>query len=252
MVKPQVNLNLHARYRKILKPLEKQLEWDPVKTIILVVDVWNEHWCKGANERLAMLLPTMDRTIKAARAKSVTILHAPSETMEYYKDFPQRQRMQVEPVVAIRKADRKGKMFSLRKDLFWPIAVSSDGGCNDTPKCHQHRAWTSQHGAIEIFPDDLISDNGAEIYSYFKNHDIENVIVLGVHTNMCIMGRSFGIRKLVAWQLNVVLCRDLTDTMYNPASWPHVPHERGTELVVEHIERHWCPSISSSDITRSP
>jgi len=245
----KITLIFHARYRKLLKPLEKQLEWNPAKTILLVVDVWNEHWCKGANERLALLLPAMNDTIKAARARGVTIIHAPSETMEHYKDYPQRQRMEAEPKVSIDKADRKGKSFTLRKDFFWPIAVMSDGGCSDTPRCRQHQAWTSQHDAIEIFADDLISDNGTEIYSYIKNHGIENVIILGVHTNMCIMGRSFGIRNLVAWHVNVLLCRDLTDAMYNPRSWPFVSHERGTQLVVEHVERHWCPSISSSDIT---
>ncbi|HME53546.1 MAG TPA: isochorismatase [Candidatus Lokiarchaeia archaeon] len=251
MTDPGTTLILHARYRKLVISVEKQLEWDATKTILLVVDVWNEHWCKGANERLAAMLARMDETIKAARAKGVTIINAPSETMEYYKDYPQRQRMHAEPKVIFDKADSKGKLFTLRKDFTWPIAVMSDGGCSDTPKCHQHRAWTSQNDAIEIFADDLISDDGMEIYSYIKSHGIENVIILGVHTNMCIMGRSFGIRKLVAWHLNVVLCRDLTDAMYNPRSWPFVSHERGTELVVEHIERHWCPSISSKDITGS-
>jgi len=24
-------------------------------------------------------------------------------------------------------------------------------------------------------------------------------------------------------------------------------HERGTELVVEHIEKHWCPSVLSEE-----
>ena len=47
---------------------------------------------------------------------------------------------------------------------------------------------------------------------------------------------------------NVALVRDLTDTMYNPRSKPFVAHTRGTELVVEHIERYWCPTFTSNDI----
>ena len=46
---------------------------------------------------------------------------------------------------------------------------------------------------------------------------------------------------------HVVLMRDLTDTMYNSRSAPYVSHFTGTDLVVEHIEKHWCPSITSAD-----
>src|SRR6266511_1884267 len=37
--------------------------------------------------------------------------------------------------------------------------------------------------------------------------------------------------------------------MYNPKKAPFVHHWRGTELVIEHIEKHICPSILSGDIT---
>ena len=47
---------------------------------------------------------------------------------------------------------------------------------------------------------------------------------------------------------NVLLMRDMTDAMYNPAKRPQVSHFRGTELVIEHIEKHWCPTITSADV----
>jgi len=48
----------------------------------------------------------------------------------------------------------------------------------------------------------------------------------------------------------VVLARDLTDSMYDPRTRPFVSHARGTELVIEHIETMWCPSILSDDLIR--
>jgi lysophospholipase L1-like esterase len=39
--------------------------------------------------------------------------------------------------------------------------------------------------------------------------------------------------------------RDMTDTMYNPARWPFVSHTRGTELFIQHVEKHLCPTITS-------
>ena len=51
--------------------------------------------------------------------------------------------------------------------------------------------------------------------------------------------------------MRCVLVRDVTDAQYNPERAPYVSHGRGTELVVEYIERHWCPSILSEDLLKS-
>ena len=36
--------------------------------------------------------------------------------------------------------------------------------------------------------------------------------------------------------------------MYDPRDKPYVSHARGTELVIEHTERYWCPTIISRDL----
>jgi type 1 glutamine amidotransferase len=46
----------------------------------------------------------------------------------------------------------------------------------------------------------------------------------------------------------VVLVRDLTDTMYNPQRWPYVNHHTGTDLIVEHIEKCICPTVTSDQL----
>jgi hypothetical protein len=65
---------------------------------------------------------------------------------------------------------------------------------------------------------------------------------------MCVLGRPFSIRAMVGLGRNVVLMRDLTDTMYNARRRPYVSHFAGTDLVVEHIERYWCPTVTSADL----
>ncbi len=42
-------------------------------------------------------------------------------------------------------------------------------------------------------------------------------------------------------------CREL-EGMYNPAKSPYVSHAEGIRLVIEFIEKFWCPTISSTDI----
>ena len=122
----------------------------------------------------------------------------------------------------------------------------SDGGCDCDPPRKNYRAWSRQHPAIEIAEQDAITDSGEAFY-LMKQRGIQNVIVMGVHTNMCVLGRPFSIRQMVRQGQNVVLMRDMTDTMYNPAMAPFVSHFTGNDLIVEHIEQYWCPTITSTD-----
>ena len=110
--------------------------------------------------------------------------------------------------------------------------------------------FSKQHPAIDIIGYDGISDSGEEIYNFMVAEGIENVVLMGVHTNMCVLGRPFGIRQMVKLGKSVVLARDLTDAMYDPRQPPYVSHARGTELVIEHIEKYWCPTILGADLTR--
>ncbi len=93
-----------------------------------------------------------------------------------------------------------------------------------------------------------MSDSGVEIWNLLAERGADNVILMGVHANMCVLGRPFGLRQLARHGKHVVLMRDLTDAMYNPARPPHVSHFRGTELIVEHIEKFVCPTVSSEQI----
>ncbi|MCK4323279.1 MAG: isochorismatase family protein, partial [Armatimonadetes bacterium] len=96
--------------------------------------------------------------------------------------------------------------------------------------------------------EDGISEKGDEVYNYLHQQGITNLIIMGIHTNMCVLERPFGIKQMVRWGLNVMLVRDITDTMYNPADPPYVSHDEGTQLVIAYIEKFWCPTISNDDL----
>ncbi len=206
---------------------------------IIICDMWDKHWCGGATQRVAELAHRMDPVLQRARAAGVLVIHAPSETMEFYKHAPQRLLVLNAPKVEP-PPDRK------IPDPPLPID-DSDGGC-DTPGDHERRAWSRENPILSIGPNDAISDNGAEIYNLLRQRSINTMFVMGVHTNMCILNRSFAIKQMTRWGVKCILVRDLTDAMYNPAQAPHVSHARGTELVIEYIERYWCPSTLSKDL----
>jgi nicotinamidase-related amidase len=122
-------------------------------------------------------------------------------------------------------------------------------GCDCEQQCSIAAPWKRQIETIEIDDSrDAITHSGQELYNLFATRGIKNIIVCGVHLNMCVLGRPFAIRQLVKLGKNVVLVRDLTDTMYNHRMKPFVDHFTGTDLVINHIERYWCPSIKSTDL----
>lgn len=212
---------------------------DPARTAIILCDLWDKHWCRGATARVGVLTEKINPVLRAARKKGILIIHAPSETMDFYKDSPQRRAM-----LAIPRAE-----LPPAKDipsLKLPID-DSDGGC-DTEGDKFYKAWSRQHPAIEIGPGDLISDKGEEVYSALKLRGIQHLLVAGVHTNMCILNRTFAIKQMTKWGVRCILLRDLTDAMYDPKDAPFVPHDRGTGLVIEHIEQHWAPTALSADL----
>jgi len=213
------------------------------QTAVLICDMWDKHWCRGAAERVEVMAPFMNSVIEAAREKGLQIIHSPSDTVSFYRDTPQRRRIIDLPCVSTPKPLEITTPPSLPID-------DSDGGC-DTGEKPWFKAWTRQHPAIKIMGDDVISDNGMEIYSFMQQFGIGNLIMMGVHTNMCIMNRSFGIRKMAMWGVRCILVRDLADAMYNPERFPHVSHEIGTNLVIEHIEKYWCPTITSEGLLKA-
>ena len=236
------------------KPVNDKLEWNPSETAIIICDMWNQHWCKGATRRVAELAPYMNKVISKARNKGVLIVHAPSGTVKYYKDHPARKRAQNAPKAANLPKDigRWCNWIDEKENQVGYPIDHSDGGCDCEPKCKQGSPWRKQIDTIQIRNEDAISDSGVEIWNLLEQRGIKNVILMGVHTNMCVLGRPFGLRNMARFGKHVVLVRDLTDTMYNSRMKPYVSHFAGTDLIVEHIEKFVCPTITSTAFTAEP
>ena len=224
-------------------------DWNSTETAIIICDMWDKHWCKGATERVAELAPVINDVITVARNKGALIVHAPSDCMDFYKNHPGRKLGQQ---YKSKRAERLLNDDSLASELSnpWPID-QSNGGCDCFPVCKQGPPWPWKRQIESIIMDDrdAISDSGVEIAGLFEKRKIKNVVLIGVHTNMCVIGRSFGLRSMKKLGLNVVLMRDLTDVMYDSKQAPYVSHFTGNSLMAEYIEKYVCPTIISSDFT---
>ena len=220
--------------------------WDAKATAVVICDMWDQHWCKAATARVAEMAPRMNQVVAELRRRGVLIIHCPSDTMKFYEGWPGRKLAQSAPAAPVKKPLAGWCNLDATKEPPLPID-DSDGGCDDSPQCKEASPWRHEISTIKIRPGDAITDS-VEAYNLMRQRGITNVIVMGVHQNMCVLGRPFSIRQMVYQGQNVVLMRDLTDSMYNHRRKPFVDHFTGNDLVTWHIEKYWCPTITSDQI----
>lgn len=244
-------------------PVVEQQRWRIDRVAVIICDVWDSHHCLNAVRRVGELAPQIDALASRMREQGATIIHAPSDCMPRYDQHPGRVRAKetnsfIPPPDSIRSWCN-----AIESESGFPYPVDqSDGGEDDDPVEHEQwhaileamgrnpkRPWLCQTPAIRVDAErDYITDSGTEVWHILKQRGIEHVLLCGVHTNMCVLGRPFGLRQLTAHGFHAVLVRDLTDTMYNPARWPYVDHFTGTDLVIDHIERSVCQTLASDQV----
>lgn len=243
--------------------VHRSQNWSAAQTAVIVCDVWDSHTSVNAVRRVNQIAPRINQLCNALRNQGATIIHAPSGCMDTYAETPARQRAIKTPAAEHFPADIGKWCYQIPAEEQGQYPLDqSDGGRDDDPEENKQwteriiklgrnpkRPWQAQCGVVQIDQSaDYVSDNGNEVWSILTAKNIDNVIMVGVHTNMCVLGRPFGLRRLASNGKNVVLVRDLTDTMYNPAAWPYASHFSGTDLIINHIERHVCPTTTSDQL----
>jgi len=255
------------------RTVESPAEWRADETAVIVCDVWDLHHCKNAVDRLGEFAPRIAAVCDRIRASGGTVIHSPSDCMKSYEQHPARKRV-VDLVAAglprgfvAPPPERAGWCSALPAEARaeYPLDQSL-GGEDDDPAAHADWAaeleplgrnpkmpWKTQSDLVPINANcDFISDDGAEVARVLAARGVRHVLLVGVHLNMCVLGRPFGLRRMGEAGLDVALVRDLTDTMYDPAQWPWVDHFTGTERMIEHVERHVCPTVPSDLILGDP
>lgn len=224
--------------------------WKPCETAIIICNMWDRHWCIEEERRVTEMAPSMNNVISIAREKDILIVHAPSQCMAFYKNDPARKLGQK---YKSKKAQRliSGAKLDSENNAVCPLG-QSDGNCSDSPGYKLGTPCppcTRQIDLINISDKDAISASGVEIGGLFYHNGIKNVILIGVRTDIGVLQSSFGLRNMVRLGMNVVLMRDLTDTMCDSKESPGVNHFTRNSLMNEYIETYVCPTIVSTDFT---
>lgn len=218
----------------------------PSRTVVVVVDMWDRHWCKTYTARVANMVPRMNRALAAARQTGMQVVWAPSDVVNFYKDHPRRLAMTAIPTHP-----------EPREVSFSPPAPPEGLDCcecgPDRP-CPNGAVWTRQHPGLQISETDLIADgnNGRELFNLCGERGYDTVIYLGVASNICVCQRPFGMLNARRHGLRTFFVRDLVEAItangLDPATKKpdgNFTPAKGSARTERYLEQHVASSFES-------
>lgn len=226
------------------------LRVEPAKTAVVVVDMWDRHWCQTYTARVAALVPRMNRTLAAARKLGFQVVFAPSDVVAFYRDDPRRLAM-----LAVPSAPEPPEV-EFQPSAPPPPTDDCECGPQQPCKAGAKAVWTRQHPDLQITDGDLIADcnNGRELLNLCAHRGLDTLLYMGVASNMCVQFRSMGLRNMKRHGLRAIVVADLVqaitsngldasgnkDLNFTPAG--------GTARVQRHIEQSVAPTIESRQL----
>ncbi len=210
---------------------------DPTRVGVIAVDVWNYHWCKTATMRVDAIVPRMNKALDGARSLGMTVMLCPSDVVDNYVGYPQRETVLALPKVSVP---------SVVKVSCPPVPDASGCACG-RERCAVNYGWDGMHPALRIAESDLMPDSQAEVYAICRKYGLTHLIYVGFHTQICLLGKPMGLKAMKSAGLHCVLARDMTDAHpgYDPER--NFTPDLNTQQVVEHFEKHLAPTISLQD-----
>ena len=221
----------------------------PSRTAVVVVDMWDRHWCRTYTQRVGAMVPRMNVALTAARSLGMTVVFAPSDVLDHYVDAPQRAAMKAVP-----SAEPPSRV-----DFNPPGTPGPTDHCEcgpDQPCKRKYKAWSRQQPGLRIAEGDLIGDcnNGRELLDLCAARGVDTLIYMGVASNMCVLHRSMGILNMRRHGLRVLVTADLVNAIsangIGPGGQPdrNFTPAKGTAQVQAHVEQHVAPTFESREL----
>lgn len=229
----EIEFTLQTRDPQTGKEILTKERVDSRKIGVIAVDVWNFHWCKTATMRVDAIVPRLNEALIQARSLGMTVMLCPSDVVDNYVGFPQRERVFALP-----------KMSAPMVQEIQCPPVPDAGGCAcGTERCAVNYGWDGMHPGLEIGDLDFMPDTKDEVYAICQSLGLTHLIYVGFHTQVCLLGKPMGLKAMKSAGLRCILARDMTDAHpgYDPSKG--FTPDLNTQQVVEHFEKFLAPTI---------
>jgi len=215
---------------------------DAARVGVVVIDMWNWHWCMTASQRVGAMVPRMNAALAGARELGMTIFWAPTDVASQYVGTPPRERAAALPIIE-RPTD--GQPVHCR----WTFPRTSCM-CGPGFRCGHNYGWDAMHDALRIdMQRDGIVGDGDELYAACQRRGITHLIYAGVHTNVCVVGKTGAMLEMSRAGLTCLLARDLTDASggYRPGEF--TPDDSTAHAVAD-VERGRIATVDMVELLR--
>jgi hypothetical protein len=234
-----IELQLRSRDRETGEARVTPTRLDTARLGVVVVDIWNWHWCKTAAARIGSFVPRLNHCLHALRQLGAQVYLCPTDVADAYVGTPQREKALSIDVLPL------------------PEAVSTEcprppngPGCACLLRCRGNYGWNGMHPGLDIGENDVMPNSREVLYTLAKRRGITHLLYLGVHTQVCLLGKDVGLRNMKALGFECILGRDLTDSHpdYDPARG--IDPDDLTARTVAHFERYLCSTVNLGDEMR--
>lgn len=204
---------------------------------ILLIGLWDTHPCLVAQDKLHQLCPRVNDFITSYRMSGCKIIIGSSSLIK-------REKYQKYCAITSQIPYAKFQDFGMH---FPPLPIDDSDGGVEVPNPGFDRQAVDLHPSIKLQDGDYMCANPKEIVNYMHHYSLRHLIVVGVHLNMCVLDRPYGIRNLSRYGVELSLMRDLTDPMFN-CKKHCTDRATVTKKLLDYIEKYICPTTSSHDL----
>jgi len=232
-----IELTLQRRDPATGKITIRKEKVDAAKVGVVIVDMWNFHWCKTSTARVAALVPRMSVVTETAHRLGMTLFWCPSDVADNYVGTIQHEAAMAVPLHPL----------PVLKEISCPAAPDGGGCTCGRERCSVNYGWDAMHPDLKMHDDDFMPNDLPTLYSLCVERGITHLIYLGVHTQVCLLGKSIGLLNMSKAGFQCILARDLTDAhgLYDPEKG--MTPDQFTAKVVAHFEKYLAPTINFFD-----
>jgi nicotinamidase-related amidase len=209
---------------------------DPRNVGIVVVDMWNYHWCRTCLPRAGALVPRMNAAFDRARSLGMQVIFLPTDVILAYEFYPQRQA-----VLALPQQPLPQRLKINPPNAIYPDYRYCE--CGPGPQCLQNYGWTAMNATLQVRDNDLIANGEHEVYNICVARGLKHLLYAGIATNICLLGKPGAASNMIRDGMKCMFARDLTDAMSTYDLERGYTPDQGTEQAIAAIERSAMPSV---------
>ncbi|KAK4537307.1 hypothetical protein CDCA_CDCA12G3332 [Cyanidium caldarium] len=162
----------------VLQRDEHSVEERTDRMALVVVDVWNTHWCTTAANRIERwLVPRLNRAIRAARRCGMLVVHAPTDVA------PPAKNWRAPPFLNSIRTAVNTTVYRV-----YPRPHGCMCAADPHSRCGMHYGWSRVHPALDVDAsgDVLVPDDVQALITVLETAGIHRVVYAGVHLNLCV------------------------------------------------------------------